>query len=600
MDIHAMQSMDWLFKKERIYLLAQFWQQRATLAEKEVNALKEQLATAQTQNKSSTGDQVNNKMADCEQQTLELISRNNIEGELASKDKEISQLVQDIQRLQSSISKLQESSASQIARLEEQLEQRRQHIAHLEARLDAQRDYEEVKRELSLLRSIEVPTNDSGEPKTLEMLLVEKSKAVKLEQQQNQPPQAPSTPTQQQQQPQQPPPPPPPRPQTPKTPSEESPIKTEPVSENDRIESPNPQHQEDAEPITDSERNEGDDDGNHSSPRSHHSTQPVSPNVQNQLNSSTPTLQSPSLRTPTPHDSYLNGKLPDDCHNNNHLTQLINNQNMLTNGLNLNSLNNNIINLNHHNFIRNSEMCMDMKSPFRFDEHRYRFGDENVMVGRLGESLIPKGDPMEARLQEMLRYNMDKYSTQNLDTLHIARRVRELLSIHNIGQRLFAKYVLGLSQGTVSELLSKPKPWDKLTEKGRDSYRKMHAWACDENAVLLLKSLIPKKGKEGSLPPFGREVDGQNLTEERIAHILSEASHMMGKNSSTPSHNDDQNSNEEDSKSPMNCPSPMSAKENSLSRRLKKYENDDIPQEKVVRIYQEELAKLMTGRGPGK
>jgi hypothetical protein len=47
----------------------------------------------------------------------------------------------------------------------------------------------------------------------------------------------------------------------------------------------------------------------------------------------------------------------------------------------------------------------------------------------------------------------------------------------------------------VSELLSKPKPWDKLTEKGRDSYRKMHGWASDENAVMLLKSLIPKKGE---------------------------------------------------------------------------------------------------------
>lgn len=105
-------------------------------------------------------------------------------------------------------------------------------------------------------------------------------------------------------------------------------------------------------------------------------------------------------------------------------------------------------------------------------------------------------------------------------------------------------------------------------------------------------------GKEGSLPPFGREGEGQNLTDERIAHILSEASHMMVKNSMSSSHHEDQNSHEEDSKSPMNCPSPMLAKENSLSRRLKKYENDDIPQEKVVRIYQEELAKLM-GRGPG-
>ena len=108
---------------------------------------------------------------------------------------------------------------------------------------------------------------------------------------------------------------------------------------------------------------------------------------------------------------------------------------------------------------------------------------------------IPKSDPMEGRLQDMLRYNMEKYAGQALDTLGTSRRVRELLSIHNIGQRLFAKYVLGLSQGTVSELLSKPKCWEKLTEKGRDSYRKMHAWAYDENAVMMLKSLIPRKGE---------------------------------------------------------------------------------------------------------
>ncbi len=33
------------------------------------------------------------------------------------------------------------------------------------------------------------------------------------------------------------------------------------------------------------------------------------------------------------------------------------------------------------------------------------------------------------------------------------------------------RYVLGLSQGIMSELLSKPKSWDKPTEKGQDSYR---------------------------------------------------------------------------------------------------------------------------------
>lgn len=126
------------------------------------------------------------------------------------------------------------------------------------------------------------------------------------------------------------------------------------------------------------------------------------------------------------------------------------------------------------------------RSPFRFSENGSL---------KLSTSLIPKADPMEAKLQEILRYNMDKYINQELDTKLLSLRVRELLSVHNIGQRHFAKYVLGLSQGTVSELLSKPKCWEKLTEKGRDSYRKMHAWAGDENAIQLLKTFLPKKGE---------------------------------------------------------------------------------------------------------
>jgi len=88
----------------------------------------------------------------------------------------------------------------------------------------------------------------------------------------------------------------------------------------------------------------------------------------------------------------------------------------------------------------------------------------------------------------------DLNGCQGLDTAMVAKTVRELLSIHNIGQRLFAKHVLGLSQGTVSELLSKPKSWDKLTEKGRESYRKMHTWAIDDRNIMALKAISPKKG----------------------------------------------------------------------------------------------------------
>lgn len=86
-------------------------------------------------------------------------------------------------------------------------------------------------------------------------------------------------------------------------------------------------------------------------------------------------------------------------------------------------------------------------------------------------------------------------SDDGLDTSAVALRIRDILLTHNIGQRQFAKQVLNLSQGTVSELLSKPKPWDKLTEKGRESYRKMQLWANDETNILELKMSVIKNGK---------------------------------------------------------------------------------------------------------
>lgn len=114
-------------------------------------------------------------------------------------------------------------------------------------------------------------------------------------------------------------------------------------------------------------------------------------------------------------------------------------------------------------------------SPF------YQFANSHFMANFMGMNLGA--------------IKVDPNNSQGLDTVLVAKTVRELLSIHNIGQRLFAKHVLGLSQGTVSELLSKPKSWDKLTEKGRESYRKMYAWATDERNIVALKAISPKKGK---------------------------------------------------------------------------------------------------------
>ena len=45
--------------------------------------------------------------------------------------------------------------------------------------------------------------------------------------------------------------------------------------------------------------------------------------------------------------------------------------------------------------------------------------------------------------------------------------------------QLFGEFVLGLSQGSVSELLSKPKPWHMLSIKGREPFIRMQLWLND-------------------------------------------------------------------------------------------------------------------------
>lgn len=46
------------------------------------------------------------------------------------------------------MAEIQESSVSQINRLKDQLEQDRQHIIRLESKLESQKDYEDLKREI--------------------------------------------------------------------------------------------------------------------------------------------------------------------------------------------------------------------------------------------------------------------------------------------------------------------------------------------------------------------------------------------------------------------------------------------------------------------
>lgn len=69
------------------------------------------------------------------------------------------------------------------------------------------------------------------------------------------------------------------------------------------------------------------------------------------------------------------------------------------------------------------------------------------------------------------------------------------------GQRLFGESILGLTQGSVSDLLSRPKPWHKLSLKGREPFVRMQLWLNDPHNVEKLRDMkkLEKKGKPWEL-----------------------------------------------------------------------------------------------------
>ncbi|KAM6110857.1 protein CASP isoform 5-T5 [Pterocles gutturalis] len=153
--------------------------QRAEVAQREAETLREQLSSA---NKSL---QLATQIQKAPDVAIEVLTRSSLEVELAAKEREIAQLVEDVQRLQGSLTKLRENSSSQISQLEQQLTAKNSTLKQLEEKLKGQADYEEVKKELNILKSMEfAPSESSGAQdasKPLEVLLLEKNRSLQSE-----------------------------------------------------------------------------------------------------------------------------------------------------------------------------------------------------------------------------------------------------------------------------------------------------------------------------------------------------------------------------------------------------------------------------------
>ncbi|XP_057155512.1 homeobox protein cut-like 2 isoform X5 [Pan paniscus] len=408
--------------------------QRAEAAQREVESLREQLASVNSSIRLAccspqgpSGDKVN----------FTLCSGPRLEAALASKDREILRLLKDVQHLQSSLQELEEASANQIADLERQLTAKSEAIEKLEEKLQAQSDYEEIKTELSILKAMKLASSTCSLPQGMakpeDSLLIAKEAFFPTQKFLLEKPSLLASPEE--------------------DPSEDDSIKDSLGTEQSY---PSPQQL------------------------------PPPPGPEDPL-------------SPSPGQPLLGPSLgPDGTRT---------------------------FSLSPFPSLASGERLMMPPAAFKGEAGgllvfppAFYGAKPPTAPATLAPGPEPLGGPEPADGGGGGAAGPGAEEEQ-LDTAEIAFQVKEQLLKHNIGQRVFGHYVLGLSQGSVSEILARPKPWRKLTVKGKEPFIKMKQFLSDEQNVLALRTIQVRQ--RGSITPRIRTPE--TGSDDAIKSILEQA-----------------------------------------------------------------------------
>eukprot|EP00063_Salmo_salar_P018673 XP_013993508.1 PREDICTED: homeobox protein cut-like 1 isoform X6 [Salmo salar] len=453
--------------------------QRADVAEREAEALREQLTSANKSLQLATQIQ---KAPDMEQ-ALEVLSRSSLEVELSAKEREVLHLAEDVQRLQASLANVRENSALQISQLEQQLSTKESSLKQLEEKLQEQADYEDIKKELSFRKSVEFSssncssTQDSKKPL---QLLLEKSRGLHSESSSLRLNNSELSSL---------------RERKVKESSEgQQRLCTTPMGTNLKGSPPPPSSQlllrtgsggsSDTTPVT-------------AANGTHHFS-PTSGGLGGQDFFSPSSLASAGTAFP------LGGKVV--------LNSLLQRQLMQT-----------FYSKALQDSVSASGQAL-LFSPSNYPTHN-----------SLSASPLPPHQSLQSQSQHPSAGSPDVNGLapspsqsegagsvsegEDMDTSEIARQVKEQLIKHNIGQRIFGHYVLGLSQGSVSEILARPKPWNKLTIRGKEPFHKMRQFLSDEQNILALRSIQGRQ--RGNITTRIRT--SESGSDEAIKSILEQA-----------------------------------------------------------------------------
>ncbi|XP_071496876.1 homeobox protein cut-like 1 [Diadema antillarum] len=428
--------------------------QRVAASEKQLEAMKGQLHSA-TQ---SLHQAEQMQSAPNVEQAIDILTRSSLEVELTAKEKEISQLVDEVQKLQASNNKLRESTASRLHKLEEELAAKNNALKKMEERLKGQSDYEEIKRELSVLKSIEFSSSEAGScgeredgeggstapPKSLEMLLLEKNRTLQ--------------------------------------------------TENTTLK------------VGNSELNGDTGRGSGMGPAGLAQAQAFASLIGQEVAAAY--HQRTSISPQVPGSQIIQPIIVIPPTLNPHVTPM--------------------------GFVppmppAHLQPPSHPQSPVPSTSHAPTPEPHKApgSIASVREAAAREVAAREAALQQAALREL-AISHQWVDTVQVARQIKDILADNNIGQRLFGEVVLNMSQGSVSDLLSRPKPWDKMTAKGREPFIKMLQFLSSHQHLERLKVInMQKKGKESPPGPASVSSPVKASSDEAINNILALAKQEM-------------------------------------------------------------------------
>ncbi|XP_059911065.1 homeobox protein cut-like 2 isoform X1 [Gadus macrocephalus] len=426
--------------------------QRAELAQREVVRLKEQLAEAQHQRASAApGGCQPTEGASGQHDEKSKAAPAQLAAAVVAKDCEVLRLLDNIQQLQFTLQEVREASANQILELERQLAYKTKAIERLEARLQSQLDYEEIKTELSILKVMKLASANGStsqdSAKAAEALLLDKEAFLPAHKY---------------------------------------------LMDKGRV-----LHSTDDDQSEDSGREAGRRPGSRSSscfqPDGHASRSPGPPAQDGSCSSSAYDLARPFSASPCSAD-----RLSAD-----HVLH----RQLLSPYFKKEGGGGGLMAFPSALYAAKAALMSTTGSQGGTPGA----GGAGGGAGGGAEAGLPS-DQSESG-------GSTAGDEDQLDTAEIAFQVKEQLLKHNIGQRVFGHYVLGLSQGSVSEILARPKPWRKLTVKGKEPFIKMKQFLSDEQNILALRTIQVRQ--RGSITPRIRTPE--TGSDDAIKNILEQA-----------------------------------------------------------------------------